>query len=130
MDVKITKQMSDLNDLQNKIMSICGDYKGISIAEAALQICNHYGLDETSKIISSLRISALNIDTSEKLNDVLRQCSNFIINSSLIIKDDKTYCPTCNNVIDMSDEYKHCPFCGQNINKKVVIDNESSYTNK
>ena len=86
MDVNIIKQISDLHDLQSKVMNTCGDYKDINIANAALQICSHYGLDETSKIISSLRISPLNIDTSEKLNDVLRQCSNFIINSFMIRK--------------------------------------------
>ena len=51
MDVNIIKQISDLHDLQSKVMNTRGHYKDINIANAALQICSHYGLDETSKII-------------------------------------------------------------------------------
>lgn len=123
MDVNIAKQISDLHDLQNKVMNSCGDYKDIAIANAALQICSHYGLDETSKIISDLRLSPLNINDSEKLKNILKKCSNFIIPTLLINDNDKAICPTCNNEIDKNNDFKYCPYCGQNINNKVVSNN-------
>lgn len=123
MDVNIVKQISDLHDLQSKVMNICGDYKDINIANAALQICSHYGLDETSKIISDLRLSPLNINDSEKLKSILKKCSNFIIPTSLINNNDDYSCPTCSNKIDKNNDFKYCPYCGQNINNKVVNNN-------
>lgn len=123
MNINIAKQMSDLHDLQNKVMNSYGDYKDIAIALAALQICDHYGLDETSKIISNLRLSPLDIKDNEKLENILKRCSNFIIPASLINNDDTYKCPTCNNEIDINKDYKYCPYCGQNINNKVVNNN-------
>lgn len=123
MDVNIAKQISDLHDLQSKVMNSCGDYKDIAIANAALQICSHYGLDETSKIISDLRLSPLNIDNSDKLKSILKKCSNFIIPTLLISNNDIFICPTCNNEINKNNDFKYCPYCGQNINNKVVNNN-------
>lgn len=123
MNINIAKQMSDLHDLQNKVMNSYGDYKDIAIALAALQICDRYGLDETSKIISNLRLSPLDIKDNEKLENILKRCSNFIIPAPLINNDNTYKCPTCNNEIDINKDYKYCPYCGQNINNKVVNNN-------
>lgn len=125
MDELITKQIVELQQLQNKASKSYGDYVDINVAIAALQVCNHYGLNETSRIISNLKLSPLNIASNDKLNDVLKKCSNFIISAKVKnIEDDKFICPSCNNELK-SNEFKYCPYCGQNLYYEVNINHES-----
>lgn len=123
MDNDIMKQISDLNDLQNKAMNSYGDYKNINIAIAALQICSHYGLNETSKIISFLKQSPLKIDNEERLELLFKECSKILIPAELIYDKFIFRCSQCNNELSNINNYlsfKVCPYCGQAILHKTV----------
>lgn len=123
MNNNIMKQISDLNDLQNKAMNSYGDYKDINVAIAALQICSHYGLNETSKIISFLKQSPLKIDNVERLELLFKGCLKILIPTELIQDGTDFRCSQCNNELSKINNYlsfKACPYCGQTILHKTV----------
>lgn len=111
MDEKILEQISVLQDIQSKAVSTAGFYGDISLAIAALQICNTYGIDSTARFISDLKTNG--IKTNEELRDILSNIS-ILSERKPFIKDDVYICPHCN--IELNNISKHCGNCGQKIN--------------
>lgn len=112
------KQISDLKNLQDLAIRIGGVYIDIDIALMTLQICNNFGLDMTTQIISDIRLEGV-----KSINE-LRQIFEDAKKQKpidLIKKDNNYVCAICGTEINNE---KYCYNCGYKINREVNFDDK------
>lgn len=125
-------QIQILQELKNKCLEISGYYGDIDIAVTALQICSTFGIDNTARLLGTLKQNG--IKTHEDLLNIINDST--LNNGQRVIENEfgDKLCPKCNAKLET--KMKHCNECGQKLNfediykkKPILFEENNENTN-